>query len=121
MLNDVVLPDGVDPEQLAAGPGRGDELAGGVSANVVDSVQYESVGFRPLANDGKGGPGAIVDIGAVVNCARIESQKLIEAASVQRQFLDLLLADDAGRRGRGRVHQGSSLGHGDLLHDASHL
>src|SRR5260370_11634567 len=92
MLNDVVFPDGVHPEQLPAGPRRGDELAGGVSANVVDSVQYESVGFRPLANDGKGGPGAIVDIGAVVNCPRIESQKLIQAPSVHPQSLDLSLA-----------------------------
>ena len=119
---DVVFAHGIDSEQHPAGPGRRNEQAGRVGADVIDSIDQKSIGFRPFARHGEGRPGVVVEcIRGVIGHTYVEGEELIEAAAIQRQLLDLLLADQSGRRdGRG-VHQGSSLGHRDLLHDASHL
>src|SRR5207245_10401887 len=90
---DVVFPHGVDSKQHPAGAGRGNEQARGVGTDVIDSIDQKSIRFRPLARHGESRPGAVVEcIRAVVSHAYVEGQKLIEAAPVQRQLLDLLLA-----------------------------
>ena len=50
-----------------------------------------------------------------VHDSGIEREQQIEAAAIQRQFLDLLLADEAGDVLRGRVHQRGVAGDLDLL------
>src|SRR5712691_6580927 len=99
VLEDVVFAHRVYPQQLPAGAGRRNELAGRVGADIVDSVHEKSIGLRPLAGHREGRPGAVVDVGAVIHGARVQRQELIEAAPVKRQVLDLALRDQA----RGRV------------------
>ena len=96
MLENVVFPHGFYSQQLPAGPRGRNELAGGVASNPVDSVDQKSVGFLPLARHRETGPTvALSDIRGVIGNADVECQKLIEAAPVQRQVLDLLLGDQS--------------------------
>ncbi len=95
---DVEFADGVDAEQIAAdAAGRDGELAG---AGVFDAVQQEQILVAAAAFDGKriavAGAGSRALHGAVVDCAGIERDEVVEAAAVKGEFFDLFFADDAG-------------------------
>ena len=120
VLDQVEFPHRIHSQHLAAraiGPAR---LARGVRAEVLYPVDRVLIFFRPPAHHRKE-VALESHIRSVIDGAGGDGEKLIEAASVQRQLLDLLLGDQSGGRGHSRVHQRSSLSHGDLLHDTSHL
>src|SRR5206468_5589461 len=49
VLEDVVFPHRLYPEQLGAGPGGRNELAGRVPPDPVDAVEQKAIGFLPMA------------------------------------------------------------------------
>src|SRR5881296_3590941 len=51
VLEDVVFPHRLDPEQLGTGSGGRNELAGRVPPDPVDAVEQKPIGFRPMARD----------------------------------------------------------------------
>ena len=57
----------------------------------------------------------------VIDRARVERQQLFEAASVQRQVLDLPLVDQTGGGTQRRVHERSLFRHFDFLSDGSYF
>src|SRR5438552_5249905 len=96
VLEDVVFPHGLHPEQLGTGPGGRNELAGCVPSDPVDAVEHEPVGFLTMARhreSGKSATGTSSHIRSDIDNANVESQKLIEASPIQRQLFDLLLCD----------------------------
>src|SRR5205809_8109048 len=98
VLENVVFPHRLYPEQLRTGPGRRNELAGRVPSDPVDAVDQKPVGFLPMSRhreSGKSATGPSRHIRSIIDNAGIESQKLIEASSIQRQFFDLLLGDQS--------------------------
>src|SRR5437867_2479351 len=101
VLEDVVFPHRLYPEQLGAGSGRRNELAGRVPSNPVDAIEQKPVGFLPMARhreSGKSATGPSCHIRSIIDNAGVENQKLIEASPIQWQFFDLLLADQSGGR-----------------------
>src|SRR5437660_1304937 len=116
MLEDVVFPHGLDTQQLGTGSGGRDELVGPIAPNPVDTVDQKPVGFLPVARYRESGKTASAShIGSISDDAGVENQKLIEATTIQRQLLDLLLADESRRRTQCRGHQRSFLADRDLL------
>src|SRR6266581_1909259 len=99
VLEDVVFPHGLYAQQLGAGPGRRDVLVGRVPSNPVDAVDQKPVGFLPMPRYRESGKTATAShIGTIIDNTSVENQKLIEAAPIQRQVLDLLFSDQS--RGR---------------------
>src|SRR5436309_984464 len=83
------------------GSGRHNDPADRVPPDPVDAVQQKPVGFLPMAGHREGGKSATGPsrhIRSIIDNAGVESQKLIEASPIQRQFFDLLLADQSGGR-----------------------
>src|SRR5437870_2368075 len=96
VLEDVVFPHGLDAQQLGAGPGGRHELVGRVPPNPVNAVDQKPVGFLPVTRYRESGKTATAShIGTIIDNARVENQKLIEAATIQRQVLDLLFSDQS--------------------------
>src|SRR5437667_10354365 len=96
VLEDVVFPHRLYPEQLGAGPGRRNELAGRVPSNPVDAVEQKPVGFLPMARHrerGKSATGPSRHIRSIIDNAGVEPPKQIKASPLNRQYFDLLLAD----------------------------
>src|SRR5262245_27147636 len=91
----VVFPHGLHAEQLRTGAGWCKELMGRIPSNPVDAVDQKPVGFLPMTRYGESGEIALVHVGRIIYNADVENQKLIEASPVQRQFLDLLRADQS--------------------------
>src|SRR5881628_557227 len=58
VLEDVVFPHRLYPEQLGAGPGGRNELAGRVPPNPVDAVEEKAIGFLPVARHRESGKSA---------------------------------------------------------------
>src|SRR5437870_13097353 len=83
VLEDVVFPHRLYPEQLGAGPGGRNEHGGRLSPNPVDAVDQKPVGFRPMARDRETRIGAASHIRSVVDNSDVDSQKLIEASAIQ--------------------------------------
>src|SRR5262249_51260718 len=86
----VVFPDGVYAEQLLAGALRRYVLARRVVADIVHAIHREAIGFRPLAAHRERGAAGMK---VVIHRARVEGQKLFEAASVQWHIFNLSLID----------------------------
>src|ERR1051326_1203755 len=93
VLEDVVLPNGLDTEQLGTGPGRRNELVGRVAPDPVHSINQKPVGFLPMTSDRESGIIAASHVRSVIDDADVENQELIEAAPIQRQVFDLLLGN----------------------------
>src|SRR3989441_6153386 len=107
VLENVVFPYRLYPEQLGTGPGGRNELAGRVPSDPVDAVEQKPVSFLPMAGhreSGKSATGPSCHIRSVIDNAGVESQKLIEGSPIQRQFFDLRLPDQSRRRAQRGVY-----------------
>src|SRR5262249_11138202 len=74
VLEAVVFPHGLPPEQLGAGPGGRNEHGGRLPSNPVDAVDQKPVGFRPMARHRETGISAASHIRSVVDNADVERQ-----------------------------------------------
>ena len=122
---DVEFADGIDAEQLAAGPAGRHVVFGG--AGEFDAVEEKDILLRAVAVDGEiAGRGGVGDSGAAgflrseINNAGIQGQQQVVAAAVQRQIFDGLLADEAGDVGGGGADHGSVKGNLDNVPAAVH-
>src|SRR6059036_360983 len=85
VLEDVVFPHGLHPEQLGTGAGWRDELVGRIPSDPVDAVDQKPVGFLPMACYREGGEiAASSHVRTVIDNPGVELQKPIEASAIQR-------------------------------------
>ena len=120
VAEDVVFPHGVHAKQLVAHPIRRIRSTLRVGADVVHSVDRPAIGFLPLARYRERGP-ASRSVRPVIIDGRVEHQKVVEAAAIQRHVLDLLLVDQSGDRTERRIHDRRLFRHRYFLDEVSHI
>ncbi len=94
----VKFADGIHAQQIAArSAGSNCKLA---RSHILDAVQEKQIFAGAAPGHGKSVPVARAGVGAfhgvVIDRAGIEGDQIVEAAAVERQFLDLALVDDSG-------------------------
>ena len=102
----IEFPDGVNTQQLSAdAPRRNADVA---AARVFNAIHQEEVVERPTAGHSEIGPFPRTHCRPgferrIVDGPGIESDQVVEAATVERQVLDLLLPHQSRNRRRGGV------------------
>src|SRR6266581_9626229 len=75
VLENVVFPHGLDPEQLRTGPGWRNKLVGRIPSDPVDAIDQKSVRFLPMARDRESGKtAAAAHVRSVIDNAGVENQ-----------------------------------------------